>query len=81
MATRFDEDNCVMECAYDNRFNSEHLIKLNQYVLERIGETRYKMLSLKAHSTKKWSNFELEELIKYYSIIVAELSKKKGIKI
>ena len=70
-----------MECAYDNRFNSEHLIKLNQYVLSRIGETRYKMLSVKAHSTKKWSCFELEELIKYYSVLVKKLSDEKGIKV
>lgn len=80
MATRFDEDNCVMECAYDNRFNSEHLIKLNQYVLNRIGETRYKMLSVKAHSTKKWSCWELEELIKYYSVLVRKLQSEKNIK-
>lgn len=81
MATRFDEDNCVIECAYDNRFNSEHLIKLNQHVLNRIGETRYKMLSVKAHSTKKWSCFELEQLIKYYSALVKKLSDEKGIRI
>lgn len=70
-----------MECAYDNRFNSEHLIKLNKYVLNRIGETRYKMLSVKAHSAKKWSCFELEELIKYYTILVKKLSDEKGIKV
>ena len=81
MATRFDEDNVSAECRACNRFCADHLIGYRSNLIHKIGMTRFQLLEVKAHSTKKWSNFELEELIKYYSIIVAELSKKKGIKI
>jgi len=42
---------------------------------------RFQLLEVKARSTKKWSCFELEELIKYYSILVKKLSEEKGIRI
>ena len=74
MTTRFDEDNVSSECRFCNRFSADHLIK-------KIGTQRFQLLEVKAHSIKKWSCFELEQLIKYYTVLVKKLSEEKGIKV
>lgn len=77
MATRFDEDNCMAECSYDNRFNSEHLHKLRESLIARIGEKRFQILEWKHNQTKKWSDFELQELIKYYKALNKKMLSEK----
>lgn len=76
-ATRFDEDNCMAECAYDNRFNSEHLHKLREAVIARIGEQRFQLLEWKHNQTKKWTDYELKELIKYYKMLNNKMLAEK----
>lgn len=76
-ATRFSEDNCMAECRYDNRFNSEHLHKLREALLRRIGEDRFKILEWKHNQPKKWSDFELQEMIKYYQEQIKEMLSEK----
>ena len=79
MATRFDEDNAHAECRACNRFSADHLINYEKNLIAKIGQTRYDKLAWKAGATKKWSDFELQELIKYYTILVDKLSKEKGL--
>jgi hypothetical protein len=79
MATRFDEDNCHAECRGCNRFSADHLIGYRENLIQKIGEQRFELLSWKAHQTKKWSDFELQELIKYYKALVDKLKKEKGL--
>lgn len=79
MSTRFDEDNVHAECAACNRFSSEHIIGYRENLIRKIGEQRFILLEVKAHETKKWSHFELEQLIKYYKALGDKLSKEKGI--
>ena len=81
MSTRFDEENCNSECRYCNRFSADHLIGYRENLIRKIGMQRFQLLEVKARSTKKWSCWELEELIKYYSILVKKLSGEKGIRI
>lgn len=76
-ATRFDEDNCMAECSYDNRFNSEHLHKLREALIARIGEQRFQILEWKHNQSKKWSDFELQELIKYYKALNKKMLSEK----
>ena len=64
-----------------NRFRSDHLIGYRENLIKKIGLKRFELLNWKAHQAKKWSCFELEELIKYYTILVENLSKEKGIKV
>ena len=66
MSTRFDPDNMVMECAYDNRMNSSHLLELSRFFEKKLGTQRYELLRVKHNQTKKWSNWELERLIEHY---------------
>ena len=81
MSTRFDEDNCNSECSACNRFSADHLIGYRENLIKKIGVQRFKLLEVKAHETKKWSCFELEQLIKYYKALGDKLSEEKGIKI
>ena len=81
MSTRFDEENVSSECRACNRFSADHLIGYRENLIRKIGMQRFQMLEIKAHQTKKWSCFELEQLIKYYSALVKNLSDEKGIRI
>ena len=81
MSTRFDEDNCHTECRYCNRFSADHIIGYRENLIKKIGEQRFMLLDIKAHETKKWSHFELEQLAKYYRALVEKLQKEKGIKL
>lgn len=81
MSTRYDEDNCHAECAYCNRISADHLIGYQEHLIEKIGQERFDKLRLRHHLSKKWSDFEMEEMIKHYKAEVARLSAEKGIRI
>lgn len=81
MSTRFDEDNCHAECRACNRFSADHLIGYRENLIKKIGLQRVLLLEVKVHETKKWSHFELEQLIKYYKALVEKLQKDKGIRL
>ena len=64
-----------------NRFSADHLVGYRENLIKKIGEKRFLMLEVHAHQTKKWSAFELEQLIKYYRALVQKLQKDKGLTI
>lgn len=80
MATRFDEDNCHAECAYCNRFKADHLIDYQKNLIRKIGHTRFNLLEAKAHSTKHYTDFELQALIDFYKQEVEKLRESKHLK-
>lgn len=41
----------------------------------------FDILNAKAHTTKKWNDFELRSMIDYYTKKAKELSVQKGIKV
>lgn len=77
MATRFDPDNVTIECQYDNRFNSSHLIYLGKYLEKKLGSKKMELLEWKHRQAKNWSLFELQELIEFYKKEVERLKKEK----
>ena len=64
--TRYDEDNCSIECRYCNRMSADHLIKYQENLIKKIGQKRFDLLKVKASMTCKRTAFELELLIKEY---------------
>ena len=64
-----------------NRFSSDHLIAYQANLIRKIGRQRFELLTAKTHTTKKWSDFELEAMIKHYTTEVKRLSSLKGIKV
>lgn len=79
MSTRFDEDNANAECRSCNRFCADHLVGYRKNLIAKIGEHRYNVLEWRAHQTKKWSDFELKELIKHYQAKIKDLKGEKGL--
>lgn len=81
MATRYDEENCNAECSHCNRFSADHLDGYRRHLIEKIGLTRFKMLDIRHTTTKKWSDWELDQLIKYYTVLCKSLQREKGVSI
>lgn len=81
MATRWDPDNCHMECRGCNRASADHLIGYRRNLVEKIGLDRINRLEMMAHSQKHWLDFELQEKIDYYTREVKRLSAEKGINV
>lgn len=79
MNTRFDEDNCHAECKFCNRFSADHLIGYRENLIRKIGTKRFELLEWKANQIKNWSDFELKQLIKYYTVLVKKLKQDNGL--
>lgn len=62
-----------------NRFSADHLVGYRKNLIAKVGEHRLDVLEWRAHQTKKWSDFELKELIKHYQVKVKELKEEKGL--
>lgn len=81
MNTRFDPMNVNGECRYCNSFDGDHLIGYRENLIKKIGLSNFNYLQIKKEQTKKWEDFEIKALIKYYTQEVQRLSTLKGIKI
>ena len=79
LATRFDEKNCHAECRHCNRFRADHLEGYRTNLVEKIGQREFDLLKLRAGTTSLTSDFEYEELIRYYKARNKILKKEKGI--
>ena len=65
-AVTFDEDNVHAQCVACNQFKSGNLINYREGLIKRIGEAKLNDLSQRANQTRKYTNDELQELIKTY---------------
>lgn len=79
MSTRFDEMNCNAQCRKCNRFMEGNIQGYRQGLITKYGEQRVLLLEAKKNQTRKYSDFEYKELIKYYKALNAKLRKEKGI--
>ena len=79
LTTRFDEDNAHAECRACNRFSADHLINYEKNLIAKIGQQKFDLLKVKAAGTSKMSDFEYEQLIKYYKALNKKLRKEKGL--
>lgn len=77
-STRWNEDNCVAECSYCNRFDSSHLDGLGRFLKKKLGEQRFEMLHWLHNQPKNYSEFELAELVKMYRKKIVELKRTKN---
>lgn len=81
MATRFEPLNCNAECVSCNCFSADHLIGYRENLITKIGHAKFDYLMAARNTTKKWSDFELETMIKYYTSEVRRLSAEKSIRV
>lgn len=62
-----------------NRFKADHLEGYRVNLIAKIGQQKFDLLKVKAASNTKMSDFEYEQLIKYYKILNKSLRKEKGL--
>lgn len=79
MNTRFDEMNCNAQCRHCNRFMEGNIQNYRKGLVAKYGEQRVILLEAKQGITRKFSDFEYEQLIKYYKALNNKLRKEKGI--
>ena len=56
-----------------------HLEGYRLNLIAKIGQQAFNVLKVKAASTSKMSDFEYEQLIKYYRALNKKLRKEKGL--
>ena len=64
-----------------NRFSADHLVGYQRNLIQKIGQKRFDLLNVKAHSAKHFMDFELEEMIEHYKTECKRLSSLKGIRV
>jgi len=64
---RFHEDNVHGECAGCNGFDDFHLVGYRKNLIKKIGIEKVEWLEANRRKVYKWSQSELEQIIKKYS--------------
>ena len=73
MATRFDEMNCNAQCRSCNRFDEGNMQGYRRGLVAEYGEQKVLILESKKNTTRKYSDFEYEVLIKHYKEEIKKL--------
>ena len=79
MATRFDEENCQVQCVKCNMYSQGEQYKFGLALDSKYGEGTAEELEYLSRSILKISRVEYEEKISYYKSLVEKLKKEKGI--
>ena len=79
MATRFDEENCQVQCVACNMFRQGEQFKFGMNLDAKYGEGKAEELEFLARTIHKVSRVEYEEQISYYKNLVENLKEEKGI--
>ena len=62
-----------------NRFKADHLEGYRENLIEKIGQQKFVLLKGKASRSSKMTDFEYEQLIKYYKALNIKLRKEKDL--
>ena len=79
LPTRFDEENCQVQCVGCNMFKQGEQYKFGLALDSKYGEGTAEELEQISRSILKISRVEYEEKISYYKSLVEKLKKEKGI--
>jgi len=66
MATRFREDNCHAQCRSCNRFDEGNAVGYTMFMIDKYGKEHVEYLQAIKNAGYKYTDFELEVLIKEY---------------
>ena len=78
-ATRWNEQNCAVQCVGCNCFKQGEQYKFSLYLEGRYGEGTAQTLEYLAKQITKISRSDYEENISYYKDLVKKLKTEKGI--
>ena len=79
LATRWDEENCQVQCVGCNMFKAGEQYKFSISLDAKYGEGKAEELELLARTIMKVSRIDYEEKIGYYKKLVEKLKKEKEI--
>ena len=79
MSTRFDEENCQVQCVACNLFSQGEQFKFGIHLDAKYGEGTAEYLASVARLQRKVTRADYEEKISYYKDCVNNLKKEKGI--
>lgn len=79
MATRWSEANCHPQCVACNVMMHGNILAYRRAMVKMYGENAVNQIEVLAHTTKQWSTWELEEMIKYYTALRDKLKADKGL--
>ena len=79
LSTRFDEDNCQVQCVACNMFRQGEQFKFGINLDAKYGEGTAEELECLARTTMKFTRYDYEEQISYYGTLVEKLREEKGI--
>ena len=79
IATRFDEENCQVQCIACNMFRQGEQFKFGMNLDAKYGEGKAEELEYLSRTIHKVSRVEYEEQISYYKKLVENLKEEKGI--
>ena len=77
--TRFNEENCQVQCIGCNCFKQGEQYKFSLYLDGKYGEGTAQTLEFLSHQTTKISRSDYEEKISYYKELVNKLKAENGI--
>jgi hypothetical protein len=79
MATRYDEQNCQVQCVGCNMFKFGEQFKFSLALDYKYGKGTAEELLHKSRQINKMSSKDFEEKISYYKSLVENLLKEKGL--
>ena len=77
MATRYDEANCPAQCRQCNRFDEGNIYSYRRALVEKMGESRVRLLESRKHDTCKLTVFEMEAMAAHYREAVKRLKEER----
>ena len=80
MSTRYDEQNCQVQCVGCNMFKFGEQFKFSLALDSKYGKGTAEDLLHKSRQINKMSSKDFEEKISYYKLIVEKLLKDKDLK-
>lgn len=72
LSTRFNEDNCKVQCVGCNIFKKGNYIEYTKRLLKELGEEKFNELEQLKNSTAKISKAEYEQMIEHYNQKIKE---------
>lgn len=79
--TRFDEMNCHTACKKCNGFEEGRKAEYEQFLINKYGADKIMILKAAGIMSKKRSQFDLDQIAKYYKEQAEKLAKAKNLKI
>ena len=79
LATRFNEENCQVQCVGCNMFKQGEQYKFSIYLEYAYGEGKAEELETLARTIVKFTRVDYKDKIAYYKSYVEKLKKEKGI--